>query len=177
MPAPTSMPRILILSDTHGHIDDVIMRYAHEADEIWHGGDIGTTAVTDRLKSTGKTLRAVHGNIDGDVLRMEFPEYARFELAGLRILITHIAGRPRRYTPKLKEYLSRNPADLLVCGHSHILLIERDAKSGVLHINPGAAGISGFHQERTMVRLELEGGKISSAEVIQLGRRSAKAVG
>jgi len=177
LPAQESMPRILILSDTHGYIDDVIMRYAREADEIWHGGDIGTPAVTDRLKSTGKTLRAVYGNIDGDVLRLEFPEFTAFELAGLRILITHIAGRPGRYTPKLKEYLGGNPPDLLVCGHSHILLIERESKSGMLHINPGAAGISGFHQERTMVRLELNGGKVHNAEVIQLGKRSAKSVG
>ncbi|MFM9007756.1 MAG: metallophosphoesterase family protein [Bacteroidota bacterium] len=171
------MPRILILSDTHGHIDDVIMRYAQEADEIWHGGDIGTQAVSDRLKATGKPLRAVYGNIDGDVLRMEFPEFAAFEVAGLRILITHIAGRPGRYTPKLKEHLLMYKPDLLVCGHSHILLIEREPKSGMLHLNPGAAGISGFHQERTMVRLELEGGKIQQAEVIQLGKRSAKAIG
>ena len=38
-------------------------------------------------------------------------------------------------------------------------------------MNPGAAGISGFHQVRTMLRFEIEGDKIQSLEVIELGKR------
>jgi putative phosphoesterase len=171
------MRRILILSDTHSFIDEAILRYASETDEIWHGGDIGTTEVSDRLKTTCKTFRAVHGNIDGDLLRREFPELIQFTCEGLRVMIIHIAGRPGRYSASLNQKIASYQPDILVCGHSHILLVARNPDTGMLHINPGAAGISGFHQERTMVRLELAEGKILGAEVIQLGKRSAKAIG
>ena len=36
------MPRIALLSDTHGHLDDAILHYLGECDEIWHAGDFGT---------------------------------------------------------------------------------------------------------------------------------------
>ena len=54
------MTRILLLSDTHGHIDDAILKYAKQADEIWHVGDIGLLKVTDTLKNL-KPVRGVYG--------------------------------------------------------------------------------------------------------------------
>ena len=71
------MKKILLLSDTHSHIDDVILKYVNQADEVWHAGDIGDLSVTDALKKV-KTLRGVYGNIDGDKARMEFPLHNRF---------------------------------------------------------------------------------------------------
>ena len=44
------MIKILLLSDTHSHIDDVILKYVNLADEVWHAGDIGNLEVTDKLK-------------------------------------------------------------------------------------------------------------------------------
>ncbi|MGB1971383.1 MAG: metallophosphoesterase family protein, partial [Flavobacteriaceae bacterium] len=63
------MKKILLLSDTHSHIDDRILAYAKEADEIWHAGDIGNLAVTDQL-AEHKKVRAVYGNIDGKDARV-----------------------------------------------------------------------------------------------------------
>ena len=71
------MKKILLLSDTHGYLDDRILKYAAEADELWHAGDIGTLHVSDSLKEV-KTLKAVYGNIDGGSLRKEFPLNNRF---------------------------------------------------------------------------------------------------
>jgi len=71
------MKKILLLSDTHSHIDDVILKYVAMADEVWHAGDIGNLMVTDTLKKL-KPLRAVYGNIDDDKARMEFPLHNRF---------------------------------------------------------------------------------------------------
>ena len=53
--------KIGILSDTHGYLDDKIFDYFKDCDEIWHAGDIGDIAVTDKIKAF-KKLRAVHGN-------------------------------------------------------------------------------------------------------------------
>jgi hypothetical protein len=42
-------------------------------------------------------------------------------------------------------------------------------------MNPGAAGISGFHKVRTMLRFEIDKGKIQNLEAIELGARGALA--
>ena len=44
------MKKILLLSDTHSHIDDTILKYVKLADEVWHAGDIGDLKVTDTIK-------------------------------------------------------------------------------------------------------------------------------
>ena len=65
------MPRIGLLSDTHGHLDDRILHHLEDCDEIWHAGDIGSLDITKKLKSFAP-IRAVYGNIDGDQIRKEF---------------------------------------------------------------------------------------------------------
>ena len=62
------MKKILLLSDTHSHIDDAILKYVNQADEVWHTGDIGNLEVTDTIKEL-KPLRAVYGNIDDEKAR------------------------------------------------------------------------------------------------------------
>ena len=55
--------KILILSDTHGHLDDRIIYYAKKVDEIWHAGDVGSIELIDFLKKN-VNVKAVYGNID-----------------------------------------------------------------------------------------------------------------
>lgn len=162
--------KILLLSDTHSHIDDAILRYAKQADEIWHVGDVGDIIVTDALKKL-KPLRAVYGNIDGTEARAEFPLDNRFEVGGIDVWMTHIGGYPSRYSPRIKELIKQNPPKLFISGHSHILKVQYDQKLNLLHMNPGAAGKHGFHQIRTMLRFEILGGEIKNLEVIELGKR------
>lgn len=162
--------KILLLSDTHSYIDDTILKYAKTADEIWHAGDIGTLDVTDALKKHAP-IRAVFGNIDSADIRKEFPLHQRFEIQGLDVWITHIGGYPKRYSTAIKEMIQRNPPDLFISGHSHILKVMRDQKLKLMHMNPGAAGIHGFHQERTMLQFEINRGKLENLNLIKLGKR------
>ena len=164
------MIKILLLSDTHSHIDDTIVKYVNQADEVWHAGDIGSLVVTDKIKSI-KPLRAVFGNIDDDKARMEFPLHNRFMCEGVDVWITHIGGYPGKYNQAIREELRTNPPKLFICGHSHILKVQFDKSLNLLHMNPGAAGISGFHQIRTMLRFEIDGDKISNLEVIEIGKK------
>lgn len=164
------MTRILLLSDTHNHIDNDILKYARQADEIWHAGDIGNLKVTDSLKSI-KPIRAVYGNIDDHIIRKEFPENNRFFCEGVAVWITHIGGYPPKYNVRVREEIKKNPPKLFICGHSHILKVMHDKKYDVLHMNPGACGKHGFHQVRTMLRFVIDGEKISDLEVIELGNR------
>ncbi|SEP60132.1 metallophosphoesterase family protein [Flavobacterium urocaniciphilum] len=162
------MKKILLLSDTHSHIDESILKYVRLADEVWHAGDIGDLKVTDTIKKL-KPLRAVFGNIDNHEARMEFPLNNRFFCEDVEVLITHIGGYPGKYSPAIREEITKNPPKLFICGHSHILKVMYDNKLNCLHMNPGAAGISGFHQKRTMLRFEIDGDKIQSLEIIEIG--------
>ena len=164
------MKKILLLSDTHGYLDETILKYVPQADEVWHAGDIGDLSVTDAIKEL-KPLRAVYGNIDGAKARQEFPLHNRFLCEGVDVLITHIGGYPGKYAPNVREILTENPPKLFICGHSHILKVMPDKKLNLLHMNPGAAGISGFHQVRTMLRFVIDGEKISDLEVIETPKR------
>lgn len=164
------MKKILLLSDTHSHIDDSILQYAAAADEVWHAGDIGDLSVTDAIAKI-KPLRAVYGNIDDDKARLEFPLHNRFMCEDVDVWITHIGGYPGKYNPNLRTRLAENPPKLFICGHSHILKVMFDKKLGLLHMNPGAAGKSGFHQVRTMLRFTIEADKIKDLEIIELGSK------
>jgi uncharacterized protein len=162
------LKKILLLSDTHSHIDDTILKYVDLADEVWHAGDIGDLKVTDILKKR-KPLRAVFGNIDSHEARIEFPLHNRFMCEN--VWITHIGGYPGKYNPNIKADLYANTPKLFICGHSHILKVQFDKKLNLLHMNPGACGISGFHTIRTMLRFVINDDKIQDLEIIEIGTR------
>lgn len=166
------MKKILLLSDTHSYLDEKVLKYVRQADEVWHAGDIGDLIVTDTLKSI-KPLRGVYGNIDDDKARMEFPLNNRFFCEGVDVLITHIGGYPGKYNQAIREEITLNPPKLFICGHSHILKVQFDKKLNLLHMNPGACGIHGFHQVRTMLRFEIDGDKIQNLEIVELGNRGS----
>jgi len=157
-----------ILSDTHGFFHPALDEYLAGVDLILHAGDIGRSEVLDRLETLAPT-RAVWGNIDGREIRQRTPEHQRFTLKGCSFWMTHIAGRPGRWQQGMGRALKNEPPDVFICGHSHILRIERVASlGGMLFLNPGAAGKQGLHQVKTCVRLILTDGKLQQAEVIHL---------
>jgi hypothetical protein len=163
------MKKILLLSDTHGYLDDAVLKHVKEADEVWHAGDIGSISVTDTLKKL-TPLRAVYGNIDNAEIRGEFPLHYRFMCEGVDVWITHIGGYPGRYSPEIREEIKNDPPRLFITGHSHILKVMNDKKLGVLHMNPGAIGKHGFHKVRTMLRFTISEGDIGNLEVVEFPR-------
>ncbi len=157
-----------ILSDTHGYFHPALAEVLADVDLILHAGDVGRAEILDRLEALAPT-RAVWGNIDGPDLRQRTPEHQRFDLDGLSFWMTHIAGRPGRWQRGVGQVLRQQPPNVFICGHSHILQIERVAAlDGMLFINPGAAGRQGLHQVKTCVRLVLEDGATRQAEVFHL---------
>lgn len=166
------MRRIGLLSDTHGYLDDRMIELLGECDEIWHAGDIGDSSVTGRLQQK-KPLRAVYGNIDGREARIQFKPILRFPCEQVDVLMTHIGGYPGHYERNLLPLLKAEPPGLFVAGHSHILKVIYDQQLKFLYINPGAAGLQGFHHVRTMVRFTIDGHQIRDLEVIELGKRGS----
>lgn len=153
-------------------MDDRIIHHLSEVDEIWHAGDIGNAEVSDTLMAL-KPYRAVFGNIDGEELRRMHTENNYFTVDGVKVWMTHIGGKPPRYSKGIRWELHRKRPDLFICGHSHILKVQKDhSLGGLLYMNPGAAGIYGFHKIRTLLRFNLHEGKIQDLEVVELGPRA-----
>ena len=163
------MTRIGVLSDTHGLLDPRILVHFKDVDEIWHAGDIGSDVVLRRLREF-KPTRAVFGNMDGGEVRYSLSEFYRFRVEDVNVLMTHIGGYPGHYNPWLIPMFRKEPPDLFVCGHSHILKVQYDSQFQFLTINPGAAGIQGWQPCQTLIRFTIDGNKIDNLEVIELER-------
>ena len=164
------MTRIGLISDTHNYLDDKVFKYFENCDEIWHAGDFGTSEISDKLAAF-KPLRGVYGNIDGPDIRHQFPEQLHFKCEDVNVFMVHIGGYPGRYVPAIKQILFAHPPQLFITGHSHILKVIYDEKIKCLHMNPGAAGKSGWHQVRTLLRFEIDGDRMKNCEVIELGQK------
>ena len=166
------MKKILLLSDTHSYIDKSIIKYARQADEIWHAGDIGKIEVLDELEKITK-VRPVYGNIDNHIVRSTTKKINTFVCEKVKVSMIHIGGKPPYYNKKSKPLILKERPKIFICGHSHILKVEYDKTNRVLFMNPGAAGRHGFHNKRTMIRFEINEDKIENMEIIELGNRSS----
>jgi len=161
------MLKIGVISDTHACWDNKFAEYFSECDEIWHAGDIGSEEVLNRLEMI-KPVRAVYGNMDDYRIRLRCSEVLRFRVEEVEVLLTHIGGYPGNYSPQIRGKIYASPPALFVCGHSHILKVMFDKSLKMLCINPGAAGHSGYHQVRTLLRFAIDGSVIKDMEVIEL---------
>lgn len=161
--------KVLLISDTHGWLDDAIRKEMAMADEVWHAGDIGPGILEELTSHPG--FRGVWGNIDGREVRSVLSETLVFEVDGLKVFMQHIVGAPGKYLPETKKLLRLHQPKLIVAGHSHILHVKYYETFNVLHFNPGASGHHGFHTVRTAIKFNIQGGKPVEAAVIEWGRR------
>ena len=161
--------KILLLSDSHSFIDEKIINYCKNADQVWHAGDIGSLEVTNAIQEVS-FLRAVYGNIDNKDIRSEFPLDNKFMAENVGVWMTHIGGYPNRYNSRVKQLLALRPPKIFISGHSHILKVQYDKKLKLLHMNPGAMGNHGFHKVKTMLRFEIDNTDIKKLEIIEIKR-------
>lgn len=164
------MKKIGLISDTHSYLDDAVFKHFDNCDEIWHAGDFGNASIAEKLAAF-KPLKGVYGNVDGYDIRGNYPENLRWTCEEVNVYMTHIGGYPPRYNPAVLKELSTAPAQLFICGHSHILKVMYDQKLECLHMNPGAAGNQGWHKVRTLIRFAIDGKNMKDCEVIELGKR------
>lgn len=164
------MKKIGLMSDTHGFIDPKIYTYFKDVDEIWHAGDVGSIDVIDELRKF-KLIRGVYGNIDDYDIRKEFPEFNRFKCEEVEVLMTHIGGKPGKYSLPASIELEKKVPKLFICGHSHILLVKMDPRYNMLWMNPGACGFKGFHAVKTLLRFSITKDRIHDLEAIEIGKR------
>lgn len=159
-----------LISDTHGVFDQSFRDFLEPVDQIWHAGDFGGGMELAEEIAGFKPLVGVAGNCDNHDLRFIHPLHRFFECEGLKILMTHIGGYPGKYDPRARRLIDDLRPDIFVCGHSHILKVVRDTRRNMLVINPGAAGIQGFHIVRTALRFHIDDGRIHDMEVFEVDR-------
>jgi len=164
------MIKVGVISDTHGLFDDKLRGFLSEVDVIWHAGDFGNLQTADAIAAF-KPLVGVYGNIDDARVRVVYPQYQFFLCEEVGVLMTHIGGYPGRYEPGARMKIDEFKPRLFISGHSHILKVMPDRRRNLLHINPGAAGVNGFHHVRTAVRFEIDGSEIRELEVGEWPRR------
>ena len=158
------------MSDTHGFLDDSILKHFVYCDEIWHAGDFGNIELANKI-AFAKPLRGVYGNIDGQDIRSHYKEVLKFTCENVRVLIIHIGGYPKKYTTLARKEMADYNPQLFISGHSHILKVMYDDQNKCLHMNPGAAGNQGWHRVKTIIRFSIDGAEIKDCEVIELGIR------
>ncbi len=161
------------MSDTHGYLDPKVLEYFKGVDEIWHAGDVGSMEVIDQLEAF-KPIRGVYGNIDDHKVRAAWPKIERFQIEEMEILMTHIGGKPYRYSQDAYGEIIQKTPDVFVCGHSHILLVQFDKKINCMWLNPGACGYKGFHKVKTLLRFDVDGKELKNMEAIELGPRTGQ---
>jgi len=164
------MTKIGLLSDTHGFLDEGVLRHFEDCYEVWHAGDFGDLALADKI-AAAKPLKGVYGNIDGQDVRSVYPEQLVFYCEEVKVMIRHIGGYPPKYNPETKKELTIHRPQLFISGHSHILKVMYDPAIECLHMNPGAAGKQGWHKVKTLIKFAIDGKDIRDASVIELGKR------
>lgn len=165
--------KIILISDTHGFLDPKLDKYIDQCDEVWHAGDIGSKEIVEKLEAI-KPTRIVYGNIDNQEIQLMTKKELTWDIDGLKFAMTHIAGKPGKYYREGGNFFKNAKADVYICGHSHILLVQYDKFLNGLWLNPGACGNKGFHKLSTFLRFEIKNGKIENMEAIELGPRSTK---
>ena len=147
-----------VVSDTHGYVDPRLLEAFRNVDAIIHAGDVGGPAVVDELARLAP-LYAVRGNNDRDAFGSTLPERLDVRLAGLPIHVVH----------ELPQACPGPDTGAVIFGHSHRQVAEW--RSGVFHLNPGAAGRAGFHRLQTAALLDIGEGVPSVVSLIELGPR------
>ncbi len=128
--------RIGVISDTHGRLPARVFELFEGVEHILHAGDIGNEDILIELRAIAP-VTAVAGNVDGFSCGGA-GEFARVELGGMRFLLTHILDRPHRMRSEVAAELAKEPADVVVFGHSHLPHNER--VGNVWFFNPASAG-------------------------------------
>lgn len=151
------MPRIGVISDTHGLVRPEALRALAGAHLIVHAGDVGGPEVLDALRAVAPVV-AVRGNNDRGPWAESLAETEVVETDGRSLYLLH----------DLKE-LDLDPRaagfDAVIAGHSHQPRIER--RDGVLYLNPGSAGPRRFRLPVAVAWIAVDAARID-AEIVQL---------
>lgn len=147
--------RILVLSDSHGHVDAMVRCVElAEPDAIFHLGDCWPDAEQLQFRFPAITLFQVPGNCDwGNTEQAE----RLAEVGGKRFLLLHGHTRNVNAGPERAVLAAREcGADAVLFGHTHLPLVDFDGTTYVM--NPGTVG--GVKNFASYGIITINGGKL-----------------
>jgi putative phosphoesterase len=163
---------LAVISDTHlprgsRSLPEECVARLRAADLILHAGDFITAGVLSDLRALGPRVEGVQGNVDDYELRAQLPTARLVVADGARIAMLHDAGPADGRLARLR---SRFPdTDVVVFGHSHIPLHERDEATGFQIFNPGSPTDRRRQPSHTMGEARIGEDGAVSFELIDLG--------
>lgn len=173
--ARTPPVRALVVADTHltaaslGRMPAAVWAMADDADLVLHAGDILDPAVLTALAERAP-VHAVLGNND-HLLVGALPETVELDLAGTRVAMVHDSGaRPGRSRRMARRFPD---ADVVVFGHSHDPVVERDG-DGPLLLNPGSPVQRRRQPVHTVAWLTLAPAERPTADLVEVGPHAAE---
>lgn len=164
--------RLLLVSDTHvpvraRRLPEQVWAAAAAADVVFHAGDWVSAELLDEFEQRSRRLVGVHGNNDGDDLRLRLPETAAVTLEGVRFAMIHetgeAAGREQRCEALFPE------ADVLVFGHSHIPW-DTTSRQGLRLLNPGSPTDRRRQPVCTYMTAIVDDGALQNVELVEVQR-------
>lgn len=129
-----------------------------------HAGDVGGMEIIRALERIAP-VTWVEGNNDA----RDGTDIVRVTIGELRLLVTHILPRPLAPRRGVLDALRREPADVVVFGHSH--LPHDEMIGGVRWFNPASAGPRRFDYPVSVGIIDRRG-----ARHVALDARSAEAL-
>ncbi|HZF31417.1 MAG TPA: metallophosphoesterase family protein [Gammaproteobacteria bacterium] len=149
------MPRVGLISDTHGLLRPEAITFLRGSDFIIHAGDVGDANVLERLESIAP-ITVVRGNNDKGSWADAMAETEVLQVNDVLIYVLHDIAE-----------LDLDPVAagfrVVVFGHSHRPLSE--TRDGVLYINPGSAGPRRFKLPISVGELQVVDGSVTSKHV------------
>ena len=156
------MPRVGLISDTHGLLRPQATAFLRGSDFIVHAGDIGSGNILRELGAIAP-VTAVRGNNDTGPWAQAVSETEILQVGEIFIYVLH----------NLAE-LDVDPVaagfQVIVSGHSHKPSIEE--RRGVLYVNPGSSGPRRFKLPIAVAELHVVGDSVK-AQVVELEVSSA----
>jgi putative phosphoesterase len=140
-----------LVSDTHGLVRDSLFDALAGVSQILHAGDVGGRSILDALRAIAP-VQAVCGNVDPIDGRL--PDELTLVVGGRSI---HVSHGHELGSPTPAKLLSSYSADILIYGHTHKALVERDGHRMV--VNPGAAGPGRFDLKPSVAKLTILDGR------------------
>jgi putative phosphoesterase len=149
------MPRVGLISDTHGLLRPQAVAFLRGSDFIVHAGDVGNGALLDELREIAP-VTVVRGNNDKGAWADSLAATEVLTVGEVAIYVLHDVAE-----------LDLDPAaagfGAVVFGHSHRPVTE--TRDGVLYVNPGSAGPRRFKLPISVGELRIEGGAITPRHV------------
>lgn len=151
------MPRVGLISDTHGLLRPEALAFLRGSDFIVHAGDIGDADVLRELNALAP-VTAVRGNNDKGPWARAIAETEILQVENVRIYVIHDVAE-----------LALDPAaagvHVVVSGHSHQPRVQ--TRDGVLYVNPGSSGPRRFKLPIAVAELAVAGDSVQ-AKLVEL---------